>query len=162
MQRVQSDSGFSLVEMMMVVAIIGLMTSAVVLMMPTKNEGLTASLRSTERAFIALSRQSVMSGRVIGLRFTADGFQTQLLGDDGWQDDDTILKRDALIWSPYFLTNLEVSGQSLDLNDEKLGPHVWFLPTNEAVAFTATFSSEGEAGSIKVNHIGQTKVLTDG
>ena len=161
MVRRQSDAGFSLVEMMVVVAIIGLMAGAVVLVMPSKERGLADSLQRTEQALIALSRQSVMTGRVYGARFSAGGFTTQVLTDDGWHEDATILKPEATRWNPLLLSALTVAGSDIDLSAETPVPHIWFLPTSETSEFQLRFDTVSGTGSIAANVAGKIKVQFD-
>ncbi len=158
MQTVRSDTGFSLVEMMMVVAIIGLMTSAVVLVMPSKDDGLKDMLHITERAFIVLSRQSVMTGRVYGARFSHDGFEPYVLTDDGWKRDTMLLKPETTMWRPITLASLEVAGGEIDVVEEESSPHVWFLPTSETVEFKLRLGIEGQVGFLEMDAVGKTKV----
>lgn len=158
MQTTRADTGFSLIEMMMVVAIIGLMTSAVVFVMPSKNDGLKNILHTTERAFIVLSRQSVMTGRVYGVRFSQGGFEPYVLTDDGWKQDTVLLKPEVTIWRPITLASLEVAGGEIEVLEEDGAPHVWFLPTSEAVEFKLRLGIEGQVGFLEVDAVGQTKV----
>lgn len=159
MKQARPDAGFSLVEMMMVVAIIGLMTSAVVLVMPSKDTRLQDRLRTTEQAFVALARQSVMTGKVLGLQFRPAGFTTKVLTPDGWRTTGDILKAEASGWQPLNLTGLEVNGTRIDLSAERSEPHAWFLPTGEATAFGLTFSSGMKQATLSVDPAGKTEVL---
>ncbi len=162
MQTVRSDAGFSLVEMMMVVAIIGLMTSAVVLYMPSKGDALKNTLVRTEGAFIALSRHSVMTGRVYGARFSAGGFTPYVLSDDGWVLEEGLLKAEVTNWQPIILNALNVEGSDVDLSEETVGPHVWFLPTSETTSFQLNMAADTGTATLKISGAGKVKVTFDG
>ncbi|MEX0300751.1 MAG: prepilin-type N-terminal cleavage/methylation domain-containing protein [Kordiimonas sp.] len=162
MRIVRSEAGFSLVEMMMVVAIIGLMTSAIVLYMPSKNDTLKDTLARTESAFIALSRHSVMTGRVYGARFSVQGFSPYVLSDDGWVLEEGLLKAEATNWQPVSLSALSVEGSDINLNEETVGPHVWFLPTSEATSFRLNMIADTGAATLEMSGVGKIKVAFDG
>jgi len=160
MKQRHSEAGFSLVEVMMVVAIIGLMTSAVVLFIPPAKSSLKDALGHTERAFIALSRQSVLTGQVLGARFSDEGFNVYALTENGWKIDDAILKPDAQKWQSFHLSGVRVDGYDVDFQSEKKdeAPHLWFLPTGEHPAFQLTLVSEGGQGVLASRQPGHFEV----
>lgn len=140
MIRRQNDQGFSLVEVMMVVAIIGLMASAVVLTLPSNDQKTKQTLTRLETALVALSRNSILSGNIIGLVITQDGFETVRLSDDGWVADNSTLKPEVRQWLPLTLTSLQVEGASLSTAATGLQPQLWFLPTGEHPAYSLEFN----------------------
>ncbi len=148
MQSLEADRGFSLVEVMIVVAIIGLMAGAVVLSLPSESRNVQQAMSRTERAFVALSRDSVLSGRVVGLVLNRGGFETVQLTDDGWALDNSTLKFDARRWEPLSLTSLEVDGVEVSIAATGLEPQIWFLPTGEHPAFELLFEGEGSRATL--------------
>lgn len=161
----RSDTGFSLVETMVVVAIIGLMAGAVVLSIPSRDTTLEDTLATSQRAFGALSRQSVLTGQVLGVRFNAQGFETYRLTDTGWQLAGDILKPDVQQFRPLLLQALQVEGeiQSFELKDgETFRPHVWFLPTGEQLAFTLTLEDGAKTGILSADDGGDMTVTRGG
>ncbi|TNE66122.1 MAG: type II secretion system protein GspH [Alphaproteobacteria bacterium] len=140
MKPARADTGFSLVEVMVVVAIIGLMAGAVVMAIPSSDTRLERVAETTERAFVALSRESVLTGRVIGVRFDAEGFQTLAATDNGWQVDADVLKPDALRFGPASFAALEVAGVEMEPKTGEVTPHIWFLPTGEQPPFKLTLT----------------------
>lgn len=161
MKQARSDTGFSLVEMMMVVAIIGLMTSAVVLVMPAKDSGLRDTLMGAERAFIALSRHSVMTGRVYGARFSVGGFEVLSLTDNGWAPVTGLLKPEVTIWQPASLVSLKIGGSDMGPIEDTASPHIWFLPTSETTEFEVKLSTASQTGMLKIDAAGKTRVELD-
>ena len=132
----------------MVVAIIGLMASAVVLSLPNESRRVEQALSRTERAMVALSRDSILSGRVIGLVFNREGFQTVSLTDDGWVLDNGTLKPDVRQWQPLALTALQVEGADVSFAATGLEPQLWFLPTGEHPAFQLNFEAAGTRAAL--------------
>ncbi len=156
-----NTAGFSLVEVMMVVAIIGLMTGAVVLALPSRTDNLTTELARTERALIALSRTSVMTGRILGVRFASDGFETLVFSDDGWMQNDGLLKHDARHWPELDLLSLTVDGVEADIDSGVAGPHLWFLPTGEYPSFNIVLSGGNARAHLSANASGPMKISGD-
>lgn len=147
----------------MVVAIIGLMTSVVVLTMPNEDDSLRDTVGNTERALIALERHSVMTGQVYGVRFRPDGFDALVLTDDGWVLDGELLKPTALDFNDFSLTHLAVSGADMDLaTDPKPAPHGWFLPTGERSPFALTIGGNGKQATLTVPESGPIEVRYEG
>ena len=141
----RDSRGFSLVEVLVVVAIIGLMAGVVVLSLPSESRDQRQAMERTERAFVAVSRNSIMTGRIIGLVINRDGFATVSLTDDGWVADNSILKAGARSWAPLELVSLSVDGADQKLS-QSLGttvpePQIWFLPTGEHPAFELALES---------------------
>lgn len=162
MRDVKSESGFSLVEMMVVVVIIGLMTSVVVLTFPDRNSLLQQKAERTEKAMTALSRRSVMTGQILGARFSKSGFEVLRLSEDGWAIEDTLLKPEVQRWLAVKPVKLAVNNTDVDFSDETVSPHIWFLPTGEHPAFTLTLSAESARVSVFSPPSGTIRVSYDG
>lgn len=161
----RSEAGFSLVETMVVVAIIGLMAGAVVLSVPSRDTALEDALATSQQAFTALGRQSVLTGEVLGVRFSADGFKTYRLTDEGWKPAPGILKPGVEQFRPLTLLSLQVDGeaQTFDLKEgEPFRPHVWFLPTGEQPAFTIALDDGINRGMLTADDTGTMTVTRDG
>ncbi len=149
MKRAVHERGFSLVEVMIVVAIIGLMASVVVLSLPSKSTELRQSVQRTEQVLVALSRRSVLSGRIVGVAFTETGLSTFSLTDDGWVFDNAMLNDGVFRWEPASLVAVKVEGTDQAVGDGQATPHIWYLPTGEHPAFELSFA--GHAGSAQLS-----------
>ncbi len=68
------DRGFTLVELMVVLALLGLAAAAVVLTMPASNGGAVAEATRFAARVAALRDRSVIEGRTHGLWVTASGY----------------------------------------------------------------------------------------
>jgi general secretion pathway protein H len=79
------NKGFTLVELMVVLAILGLMSAAVVLAIPDPR----GSLRSEAERFAARARaageRAVMDARPVAIRITAVGYGFDRRGREGWR-----------------------------------------------------------------------------
>ncbi len=161
----RAETGFSLVETMVVVAIIGLMAGAVVLSVPSRDTRLEDTLATSQQAFTALARQSVLTSQVLGVRFSATGFETYRLTDEGWKPEPDILKPAVQEFHSLTLQSLQVDGeaQTFELEDgETFKPHVWFLPTGEQPAFTLALNDGIKRGVLAADDTGTIKVTFDG
>lgn len=159
MQSLKANRGFSLVEVMMVVAIIGLMASAVVLSLPSESQNVRQTMSRTERALVALSRDSILSGRVIGLVFKREGFETVQLTDDGWVIDNATLKPEVRRWQPLALTSVQIGGTDVSVAANGLEPQLWFLPTGEHPAFELSFEGLGVRATVTADASANPQVL---
>lgn len=159
MRNRKSESGFSLVEMMVVVVIVGLMTSAVVLTLPASNSDLDQRAARTEKALAALSRRSVMTGQILGVIFLAEGFETVRLSDNGWVAENAILKPEVQSWPSVWLLELAVNNVDIDFSEPTTNPHIWFLPTGEYPSFKLMLSAGTEKASVTAPASGLIKVL---
>lgn len=158
MQKKASELGFSLVEMMVVVVIIGLMTSAVILTVPTQSSELFQTAERTEKAMTVLSRRSVMTGEILGAKFSTVGFDVFKLSDDGWVIEDGILKPESRIWTNAVPVMLDVNNVAVELSNETESPHVWFLPTGEHPSFKLVLMKGSQRAEISSTPFGVMRV----
>ncbi len=162
MQRWRSDKGFSLVEVMVVVAIIGLMTSVVVLALPGSDDRLRDTLGRTGRLMVALERQAVMTGQVIGVHFTERGMSVLQLADGGWVPSDAAVDADAATFGDARLQALVVDGATVDFQNGEQQAHVFILPTGEKPSVSLTLVSGTQTGTVTLPEVGPYEVKTDG
>lgn len=161
MKRLTDNRGFSLVEVMVVVAIVGLMASVVILSLPSKSNQFRQSVEQTGRTLTALSRSSILSGQAVGVVFTPTGLAVMRLGDNGWVNDKTILKTDITQWSDLSLVSLRVDDTEQPLATDRLDPHVWFLPTGDHPSFTLDFSSDVGGATVSAATAAPVRVRFD-
>ncbi|WP_262689883.1 prepilin-type N-terminal cleavage/methylation domain-containing protein [Kordiimonas aestuarii] len=150
MRALRKDDGFSLVEIMVVMAIMGLMASAVVLSMPSGDDRLERALDGTRTYMSALSRTSVSTGRVLGLRFDEHGYTPLVLEAGTWKPDGALVGR-GKAWADTTLVSVELDGARIDTAQKKgeaLRPHIWFLPTGEVAAFKLSLMVDDRLGTV--------------
>lgn len=144
----ENDSGFSLVEMMVVLVIVGLMTSVVVLSLPSPASEQTSKLTELRNAFTAIARESVISGDVIGVRFSNTGYTVLTFEEGEWGIAPNGFTG---VWDSRNLTSISVEGIETDLEqkeDAQIIPHIWFLPTGERTDFQISFKYDGVSAAI--------------
>lgn len=79
-----AQQGFTLVELLVVLAIVGLATSAVILAMPPRTSALMAERDALALRLAALRDEAVVSGRPIGLELRGSGYRFSVLRDGEW------------------------------------------------------------------------------
>ncbi len=145
----------------MVLAIIGLMTSAAVLIMPSADKRLETSLQETHAYMQAVSRESIVRGSVLGVSFDKDGYQLLSLSGGEWQPGSTAQK-----WQQGISYHLTVAGEDVSPavaeDDKPLRPQLWFLPTGEQPAFDIQLILDGRSGSLSADGLGHMQVQLDG
>lgn len=154
--------GFSLVEMLVVVLIIGLMTGVAVLSLSLVE---SHPLRDNAERLAALVREAgenaSMQGQNLALGFWRHGWRFYVLREGGaWQPltDDTLLRARTL---PRGLSlALELQGESVVLEDhDKTKPQVFLLSSGEMQPFVVEISSPGHVSMrVRGNAIGEVRV----
>jgi general secretion pathway protein H len=159
--RFRKDDGFSLVELMVVMAIIGLMAGAVVLVMPRDDVRLERSLDHTRSYMTALARTAIASGRIVGLRLTPEGYRPLMLEDGKWQENPGVIGKGE-DWGNLIAGPLTLDGAAVKIEAGIGRPQVWFLPTGEVAAFELALALDGRMGKLKSLGNGCFEVAYDG
>ena len=79
-----ADTGFTLVELMVVLVIIGLMAAAVVINLPDPRGRLADEGTALAARLVAARDLSIIGGRDIGVRFDAAGYGFQQRNGEAW------------------------------------------------------------------------------
>ncbi|MHB1616505.1 MAG: type II secretion system minor pseudopilin GspH [Metallibacterium sp.] len=154
--------GFSLVEMLVVVLIIGLMTGVAVLSMSL---GESHPARDNAERLAELVREASenasMQGQNLALGFWRHGWRFYVLrGGGAWQPltDDTLLRARTL---PRGLAlTLDLQGEQVTLKDhDKTKPQVFLLSSGEMQPFVVEIRGSGHAAMrVRGSAIGEVKV----
>jgi general secretion pathway protein H len=84
----RGEAGFTLVELMVVMVIIGLMAAAVVGTLPDSHSHLRDETESLAARLVAARDLSIVTGRDIGVRVDAHGYAFDTRSRSGWQPVD--------------------------------------------------------------------------
>ncbi|MEM6898976.1 MAG: prepilin-type N-terminal cleavage/methylation domain-containing protein [Pseudomonadota bacterium] len=83
----QEEQGFTLVEVLLVVFIIGLSAGLVVMTLPEGPARLEREAQQVEAALQQLEDLTVLTGQVHGVEFLEQGFEVVRRVEGGWQPD---------------------------------------------------------------------------
>ena len=149
----RSEAGFSLLELMVVVFIIGLLSGVAALTLPSKDGGallqeqrfkLIGSLRSARA-------EAVFSGHSLGMQWQRDRGEFYVLTADGWQKIAQGVLAKTISLAEGVETELRVDGEVLHeqsrLDDkdaeQKVNPQLLFLSDGQISPFEWRLSTAG-------------------
>jgi len=158
------EDGFTLMELMVVLVVIGLMSSFVVLNLPTSQTSAQEDAEQIAARFSAATREAVLSGETIGVMLTRNGYQFLRRRKGAWQMAEIIPKQTMHLWPDTGSVTLWLAGERQSLpssNTVKPArmPFLMFAPTGESVSFELTIAKGGAVASVEGDYISQIKVM---
>ena len=84
-RRLNQDRGFSLIELMIAVAVLAILSTTVVMSVPRPQSGSQSDLVRFQKAYERVRRDAIISREVTALAIRATGYQ-RLVWRDGWQE----------------------------------------------------------------------------
>ena len=133
--RPHHEAGFTLVEILAVLIIIGVMSSVVILSIPTPKTALDKQAQLMVGTLNKMSQNSIINGRVSAAGFGRSGYTLYEFADDAWQEvtSDT--------WGDSYRLKYKRIGAELDL-PKKAEPSVLFQPTGLSTPFELALSDK--------------------
>lgn len=149
MQQARRSGGFTLIEIMVVVAIIAIMAGAVVLKIDFQNVGtiIRDNAQRTRLLMILASDQAIYSRQQLGIRFHPNNYEFYILtndeesGEGTWQilEDERLKFRDVPVEMEFQvdITGLPIVLEELEdelanaTKEDPIKPHVLFLSNGE-------------------------------
>ncbi|MEE9346884.1 MAG: GspH/FimT family pseudopilin [Robiginitomaculum sp.] len=132
-----AQSGFTLIEVLSVLVIIGLMSSAVIMSMPREKP---AAIVQGDWLLTALNRaaqSSIISGKPTGFGVSTDAYALYKFEDEHW----AIVQEGQ--WPDALNVKFKKQGQEIKLG-ETLAPSIVFDPTGVSTIFSLSLS-DGQA-----------------
>lgn len=146
----RNSRGFSLLELMVVIFIIGLLSGAAVLTLPSKDGG--ALLQEQRYKLIGNIRsaraEAVFSGRSLGLAWEQQRGQFYVLTAQGWVTIQQGVLAKELILDERVSSLISVAGEPIkstaeDSKDKETTPQILFLGDGQISPFEWRLSAEG-------------------
>ena len=146
----RNSRGFSLLELMVVIFIIGLLSGAAALTLPSKDGG--ALLQEQRYKLIGNIRsaraEAVFSGRSLGLAWEQQRGQFYVLTAQGWETIQQGVLAKELILDERVSSLISVAGEPIkstaeDSNDKETTPQILFLGDGQISPFEWRLSAEG-------------------
>lgn len=138
--------GFTLVELLMTVAILGLAAGAVVLSMPDPRPSVGAEAEAFAARLTRAREEAVLTNRPVSVEATAQGYTFSAFDGETWS---------PLTEGPFRSANW-AKGTRPDLPAETI--RVVFDPTGVAESATLSLSREGRSRTIAVDAAGEVRV----
>lgn len=85
MTRTRRDRGFTLIEVLVVLVLIGIITALAVARIGMQDDRAEQAAQRLAGVLEIASRRAVIEARELGLVFDSEGYRFVALGDDGWQ-----------------------------------------------------------------------------
>ncbi len=127
----RKDAGFTLIEMMMVLLIIGVMSTAVLLTIPDKKPKAQDFTETLVRNLNLAAQTSLLSGQPAAFGLTRDGYVIYAYKDEAWAQDD------VQSWPDNVSIRFEKDNRRLELPRKAL-PVIIFEPTGQSDVFRLT------------------------
>lgn len=148
----RQQSGFTLIELIVVVVIIGVMASFAVLSISLGHSDEVKQEARRLQALVEIAAQeSLLTGGDIGIRFNEQGYGFYTYSTQGGKPEWVPLEEDEHLSKPRELSDLielelYVEGRYMDIGEElEKGTHVYLFSSGEITPFVLTFS-ERETG----------------
>lgn len=154
MQRpAQTDAGFSLIETLVVVFIIGLVASMAVLALPQRTGPARADAEALRMAFETAQDAAFTTGLIYAVEVGEKGWQTVRMQSGEWQQT---VGKGGQYATPGDGVSLLVSRPGRDTRKTKeTGPvRVWFDPVGQALPVSVTLRARGESATVRVGRDG--------
>lgn len=140
-----NNKGFSLLELLVVIFIIGLMSGVAVLTLPGQdNQVLLAKQRLNLMASLRSAKtEAVFTGRSYGLLWSGRGGRYYRLTENGWLAVTEGILAAGLETDPAVLSELRLSGQAVNSASTKLKvPQILFLGDGQVSPFEWVLRAE--------------------
>ncbi|WP_034388828.1 prepilin-type N-terminal cleavage/methylation domain-containing protein [Hellea balneolensis] len=131
--RTAKDSGFTLVEILCVLVVIGLMSSVVVLSIPQPKSELEKQAALLSGQLNALAQDGMISGSVTAAGFSEDGYALYAFENSEWTE------KAAGEWQDSYRLTLSRASAKLDM-PKTTEPIILFQPTGLSTPFELTLS----------------------
>ena len=147
--------GFSLIELLIVIVIIGLMSS--ILLLNTNIVNITNSPKTLEEKFSEISQESIIRGKVLGWYANTDKQAVYEI-----TNDETFVKSKPIYtysWNEFieFEKEIETSdGLKFKLSNDDLElPYILFYPSGETTGAKFTFHNNNQKYKFILTHGGE-------
>ncbi len=153
---VRRDAGFTLVEMMVTLAVIGLLASAVMLAAPGADTRLHADIDRLAARLKLASDQSVLLNREIALVAAPEGYHFERLEEDGWIRMDAQAPLGFEPWPGKVPPLVEIpTTADQEMDGLRLAE---FDPLGGASAMRLVFGETGLAWRVAIDEAGEVRV----
>ena len=151
-RHIKEDAGFTLVEILSVLLIVGLMSSVVVLSIPKPKSPLDEQAARLNSELNALAQDGLISGSVNAAGFSKDGYSLYTFENSEWTE------RASAEWQDSYRLTFTRGSVKLDLPKET-DPIVMFQPTGLSTPFELTMSDRNIKYALKTEGDGRVELI---
>lgn len=144
--RLSDERGFTLVELLIVLTIIGLMSAAVVLAMPDGRGGLRAEVERFAARASAAQDRALIEARPVAVRLTTSGYHFEQREDGEWQP----LDREPFIKQQWL--------EGTQARMEAQGTRIVFDPTGVTEPAEFVVERQGQRLAVSIGHDGRIQI----
>ena len=152
MKNISKSDGFSLIEVLIVLFIIGLMSSAVILFMPQSSSDLDLQAKKLSHGFNALIHDSLVSGRATSFGFSDNGYAFYSFDNNQWE------KRNFTEWPENISLEMYQSSKKLNIPENTM-PIFFFQPNGLITPFKIKISDSDSIYTFSSNINGGVEVV---
>lgn len=131
------EAGFTLIEILSVLVIIGIMSAAVVLAIPAPKSALETQSSRLANQLNALAQDGIIAGQTIGLGLSQGGYKLYQYEREDW-----VIVHESN-WEDGYRLNLKREGTELDVPEEA-APLFTFSPIGLSPNFSLSLSNGNE------------------
>lgn len=151
-RRITKDSGFTLVEILCVLVVIGLMSSVVILSMPTPKSNLEKQATLLSGQLNALAQDGLISGTVNAAGFSKEGYALYSFENSEWN------QRASGEWDDNYRLSFTRASATLEM-PKTTDPIIMFQPTGLSTPFELTLSDRDAKYALKTDGDGRVNLI---
>jgi len=150
--HIKKDAGFTLVEILSVLVIIGLMTSVVVLSIPQPKSALDEQAERLTYELNAMAQDGLISGSVNAAGFSKEGYTLYSFENSEWTE------RASGEWQDSYRLTFTRASAKIDLPKE-IEPTILFQPTGLSTPFELTLSDRDTQYALTTSGDGRVELI---
>lgn len=151
-RRITKEAGFTLVEILCVLVVIGLMSSVVILSMPQPKSALDEQATTLTGQLNALAQDGLISGSVTAAGFSEDGYALYSFENSEWTE------RVSAEWADSYRMKFTRASAKLEI-PKKTDPIIMFQPTGLSTPFELTLSDSDVKYAVKTAGDGRIELV---
>ncbi|MDO6453609.1 prepilin-type N-terminal cleavage/methylation domain-containing protein [Neptunomonas phycophila] len=145
--NLQRSRGFTLLELLVIVTLVGLLSAAVMLTLRPTERAYTANdaIDEVREQLLTISRQAIAKQNWYGLSFENNSYQRWHYRDSEWN---VITTESPYELPPELVISLSVKGEDQRLSDEAQGPQILAAPDGLLSPFTLEISDQDTTSTL--------------